>query len=250
MVMGAPGAMRRLAFLVLAAPFLLPAAEAAEPGAPAAATETVLHLSETAEKMVRRDRLRVELRVEATGANPRSIQADINRRMAAALERVRAVPTVKSETGTHSVWEERPQNAPPRWRGAQSVVLTGRETGELLQLVGDLQGDGLALSSMQHELAPETSRALEDELTKAALDRIRARAEKVAEAMGLAIIRWKELRVGNASGQGPRPPVPVRAVMQAEAAAMPAPVAEPGEGTVRLTVEVDVVLEPVDPKRP
>jgi predicted secreted protein len=243
--------MRRLATLFLAATLFLPVAHAAEPEAEPNAEAnggTVLRLAETAERMVRRDRLRAELRVEVTAANPRSVQAEINRHMSAALERVRMQPLVKSETGAHSVWEERPQNAPPRWRGMQNLILSGRESAELLQLVGDLQGDGLALSSMQHELAPETARALEDELTKTALDRVRERAEKVAGAMGLAIVRWKELRIGNAGGQPPpRPPMQMRAMA---ADSMPAPVAEPGEAPVRVTVEAEVVLAPVDPKRP
>jgi predicted secreted protein len=241
--------MRRLAPFALALLLAAPAARAAEPEPAATTTGTVLRLAETAERIVRRDRLRAELRVDVTGPNPRAVQAEINRRMNAAVERVRQQPTVKSETGAHSVWEERPPNAAPRWRGMQSLILQGRESADLLALVGELQGDGLAVSGMQHELAPEVAGRLEDELTKAALDRLRERAEKVAETMGLAIVRWKDLRVGNADGAGrPRPPVPLRAAMAAEQ--MPTPVAEAGEATVRLTVEADVVLEPVDPKRP
>jgi predicted secreted protein len=47
---------------------------------------TVLHLSQTAERSVIRDLLRIELRVEETGADARAVQAAINRRMAAALD--------------------------------------------------------------------------------------------------------------------------------------------------------------------
>jgi predicted secreted protein len=239
--------MRRLAPLVLASVLFLPGARAADPAAP---SETVLRLSETAEKMVRRDRLRAELRVEVTGSNPRTVQEEVNRRMASALERARLVPTVKSETGAHGIWEERPQNAPPRWRATQSLILTGRESVELLQLAGDLQADGLLLGSLQHELTPAAARAVEDELTQTALERLNDRATKVAQTMGLAVVRWKEIRVGNAAGQAPRPPVPYQAMRADAAAAMASPVAEAGDAPVRLTVEGEVVLEPGDPKRP
>jgi predicted secreted protein len=242
-----PSLMRRLAPVVLASVLLLPAARAQEP---APAPETLLRLSETAEKLVRRDRLRAELRVEVTGGNARTVQDEINRRMAAALERVRVVPTVKGETGAHGIWEERPQNAPPRWRAMQAVILTGRESAELLQLVGDLQGDGLLLGSLQHELTPDAARTVEDELTQTALQRLHDRAEKVAQAMGLAVARWKEVRVGNAGGQTPRPPIPIQAMRAETAAAMATPVAEAGDAPVRLTVEGEVVLEPGEPKRP
>jgi predicted secreted protein len=239
--------MRRLAPVLIASVLLLPAARAEEP---ANAPETVLRLSETAEKLVRRDRLRAELRVEATGSNPRAVQDEINRRMGAALERVRVVPTVKGETGAHGIWEERPQNAPPRWRAMQAVILTGRASAELLQLVGDLQGDGLLLGSLQHELTQEAARAVEDELTQTALQRLHDRAEKVAQAMGLEVVRWKELRVGNAGGQMPRPPVPIQAMRADTTAGMATPVAEAGDAPVRLTVEGEVVLEPAEQKRP
>jgi predicted secreted protein len=244
--------MRPLAPLVLAALLFLEPASAADPPADPATEPkalTVLHLTETVEKPVRRDRLRAELRVEATGGNPRTVQEEVNRRMAAALERVRVVPTVKGETGGHGIWEERPQNAPPRWRGIQGLTLTGRESIALLQLVGDLQADGLLLGALQHELTPDAARAVEDELTQTALERLNDRAEKIAQTMGLAVVRWQEVRVGSAGGQLPRPPVPMQA-MRAEAGAAMAPVAEPGDAPVRLTVEGAVLLEPGDPKRP
>src|SRR5215470_689331 len=88
---------------------------------------TVLHLSQTAERSMVRDVLRVELRVEETGADARSVQAAINRRMAAALDRARLVQGVRVETSSYNVGEEHPQNGPSRWRGSQSVILTGKD---------------------------------------------------------------------------------------------------------------------------
>src|SRR6202047_2037157 len=63
---------------------------------------TVLHLGQTAERSVIRDLLRIELRVEETGADARSVQAAINRRMAAVLDRARQVQGVRFETGSHN----------------------------------------------------------------------------------------------------------------------------------------------------
>ena len=226
-------------------PLLAVSPASAQPADPDA---TVLRLSETAEKLVRRDRLRADLRVEATGSDPRRVQSEVNRRMAAALDRARAVPGVRPETGGSNIWEERPQNAPPRWRATQHIGLSGRDGGELLALVGDLQGDGLLVSSLQYELTPEAARTVEDELTGIALERLRQRADKVAQAMGLQVARWRELRVGNTGGPPPRPPMPMRAAMSAEA--MQAPVAEAGESAVRVTVEGAAILETAEAKPP
>src|ERR1700739_3390625 len=92
---------------------------------------TVLHLSQTAERTVIRDLLRIELRVEETGADARSVQAESNRRMATALSRARQVQGVRVETGSYNVGEERPQNAPARWRGSQSLILIGQAAASM-----------------------------------------------------------------------------------------------------------------------
>jgi predicted secreted protein len=221
-----------------------PARAEAPPADAANAALTILHLSETASKPVRRDRLRAELRVEASGADAKRVQADINRRMAAAVERAKAVPGLKVETGSYSIWQERPQNAPARWRASQALILTGSDTGELLGLVGDLQGDGLLLGGLVFELAPESARAAQDELTRTALTRLRDRAERIAHELGLGAARIRDVRVGNATGERPVP----RPFMQMKAAAASAeaapPVAEAGEATVEVTVDAEIALEP------
>ena len=83
---------------------------------------TVLHLSQTAERMVLRDLLRIDLRVEETGTDPLAIQTAINRRMAAALDRAHQVQGVRVETGSYGVGEERPQSGPSRWRGSGKTL--------------------------------------------------------------------------------------------------------------------------------
>jgi predicted secreted protein len=201
---------------------------------------TVLHLSQTAERSVLRDLLRVELRVEATGPDAASVQSDINRRMAAALERARQVPGVKVETGFYNVAEERPQNAPRRWRGSQSVILTGKDADTMLKLAGALQADGLSTSSLGYEISPETVRGAEEDLTNEALAELDHRAAAIAEQMHLAVLRFRDVHVGNAETGGQ--PVPRFAM-----AAAPAPVAEPGEAVVRVTVEAELLLAPTGP---
>lgn len=201
---------------------------------------TVLHLSQTAERSVIRDLLRVELRVEETGADARSVQAAINRRMAAALDRARQVQGVRVETGSYNVGEERPENGPTHWRGSQSVILTGKDADSILKLAGALQSDGLSTSSLAYDVAPETVRGAEEDLTAEALAELDHRAASIADRMHLAVIRFRDVRVGNAETGGR--PAPRLAMM-----AMAAPVAEPGEAMVRVTVEADLLLAPPRP---
>ena len=201
---------------------------------------TVLHLSQAAERSVIRDLLRIELRVEETGADARSVQAAINRRMAAALDRARQVQGVRVETGSYNVGEERPQNGPTRWRGSQSVILTGKDADSMLKLAGALQSDGLSTSSLTYDISPETVRGAEQDLTDEALAALDHRAASVADRMHLTVVRFRDVRVGNAETGGR--PVPRFAAM-----AMAAPVAEPGEATVRVTIEAELLLAPPRP---
>jgi uncharacterized protein len=238
-----------LGAVLLAVPAAAPAGHADTPTADRGDGLTVLHLAETADRMVKRDRIRVDLRAEATGPDARRVQAEINKRMTAALERARAVPSVKPETRGYSVYEERPQNAPARWRGSQTLSLVGRDPGELLALAGELQGDGMAMSGMSYDVAPETARSLQDDLTGEALVRLKQRAEAIAASLDLGIVRYREIRVGNVDGGRP-PPVPMRAMLAQGSAPMPPPAAEAGDATVQVTVDADVVLAPLEANRP
>ncbi|HUC09639.1 MAG TPA: SIMPL domain-containing protein [Stellaceae bacterium] len=202
---------------------------------------TVLHLTQTAERKVVRDLLRVELRAEATGADPLALQAAVNRRMASALDRARQVQGVEVETGNYEVNEELPQNAAPRWRASQSLILTGRAADAELKLAGVLQSEGLLMSSISYQVSPETVRGAEEDLTAEALAGLAQRASSVAERVHLSVLRYRDLRVGNAETDGQ--PIPRFA-----AVAMAAPVAEPGEAVVRVTVSADLLLGP--PKHP
>ena len=197
---------------------------------------TILHLSQTAERSVLRDLLRIELRVEETGADPLAIQSTINRRMAAALDRAHLVQGVRVETGSYAVGEERPQGAPPRWRGSQSLSMTSKAADAALKLAGTLQSDGLLMSSIAYEVSPEALRGAEEDLTAEGLAALDRRAGSIADRMHLALLRYRDLRVGNAETGGR--PVPRFAAM----ATMAAPVAEPGEATIRVTIEAELLL--------
>ena len=201
---------------------------------------TVLHLSQTAERNVLRDLLRIELRVEETGADPLAIQSGINSRMAAALDRAHKIQGVRVETGSYGVGEERPQSGPSRWRGTQSLILTGKDTDAALKLAGALQSDGLLMSSLVYEASPEIVRGAEEDLTAEALAALDRRAASIADRMHLAVRGYRDVHVGNAETGG-------RPVPRFAAAAMAAPIAEPGEATIRVTIEAELMLAPTRP---
>jgi predicted secreted protein len=160
--------------------------------------------------------------------------------MTAALDRARRVQGVRVETGSYNVGEERPQSGPARWRGGQSVILTGKDADSMLNLAGALQSDGLSTSSLAYQVSPETVRGAEEDLTAEALAALDRRAASIAERMHIAVLRYRDLHVGNA--ETGNQPVPRFAAM-----AMAAPVAEPGQAVIRVTIEAELLLTPPRP---
>jgi predicted secreted protein len=120
------------------------------------------------------------------------------------------------------------------------VILTGKDAASMVKLAGGLQSDGLSTSSLAYEVSPETVRGAEEDLTAEALAALDHRAASIAGYMHLTVLRYRDLRVGNAETGGR--PVPRFAAMAAAA-----PVAEPGEAMVRVTIEAELLLAPQRP---
>ena len=203
--------------------------------------ESVLHLSETAQRDVPRDLLRATLAAEATDIDAGKVQSEINQRMTAALARIKQVAGVSVETGGYSVYRETPDKQAPRWHGSQTVILTSKEFAALLTLIGTLQQQGLVIQSLAPDLSREARQSVEDALTDEALTRLRQRAERVVAAAGVKLQGIRALTVGNVNAP---PPIvqPFMRAMAASAAPAPPPVAEPGNATVSVTVTAEFAL--------
>ncbi|HEY1796286.1 MAG TPA: SIMPL domain-containing protein [Stellaceae bacterium] len=206
-------------------------ADQPDPGQP-----TVLHLSQTAERRITRDLLHVDMRAENKAADPRAVEAGINRLMAKALADAKQVPGIEVSNGGYNVYRD---NASSEWTGSQSLFLSGSDSGALLALAGTLQADGMVMSNLSYEVAPATVRGAENVLTAEALSALGQRAGAIAQQLHVSVLGYRNLTVGNAeTAVAPMQ----RFAAVAAAASMPAPVAAPGEGTVHVTVSADVLL--------
>jgi len=228
-----------MAALVLLMPAPALAADtAAPPGV------TIIRLTEKAERMMARDHLRAGLAVEATGPAAAQVQAEINRRMEAALAKAKSVATVKAETGGYSVYPQRDSARPTVWHGQQTLNLQSDAPADLLTLMGDLQQQGLNTQGLTFEVKEESLREAQDGLTADALAKLRSRAERVAADLGMTLQQIRDVTVGNAEGGG-RPPMPM--MRRAASSSAPPPVAEPGDAQVTVTVQAEVWLAPKAP---
>lgn len=207
---------------------------------------TVVHLTERAERQMPRDRLTATLRADAEGLDPAKVQDAINRRMQDAMAQAKAVAAVKVESGSYQVYRQPPpaQNstAPDKWVASQTMILTSKDFAPTLALIGTLQGAGLVIESLNFDVAPETLRAAQDELTTEALAALRARAERVASGMTMTVARYKTLDVGNVTTNESRLPAPLRKFAVNAAAEASAPTANAGESTAFLTIDAEVIL--------
>lgn len=227
-----------------AALLLLSLSLAAMPGAhaqTAANDQTILHLTETAQREVPRDVLHATLAAEASDADATKVQAAINQRMAAALARIKQVPNIDVETTGYSVYRDNPNQPRGVWHGSQSATLTGKDFPALLGLVGVLQQLGLVMQNLSPDLSHEARQSVEDALTNDALTRLQQRAARIATTLNSKVAGLRSITVGNVN---PPPPVFRSMAMAApsSSAAMPPPVAEAGSATVTVTVTADVAL--------
>ena len=210
-------------------------------GALAQAPLTRLHLQESASRDVEQNVLVATVQAHAESASPAEAQAAVNEAMAAAVERVRAEAEVRAATGGYSVYQRRDRdNRPVGWIAEQDLRLTSKDPAALLELVGSLQETGLNLTGLGWQVDPDTRRAVQEELTIAAIATLRQRAQAIAESVGMQVANIDTLRVGGAM-DGPRPMMAMRAEMMADA---PPPTALPDLETIQSHVEAEIVLSP------
>jgi predicted secreted protein len=223
--------------------FCLPAAAAETNSKPVTTTDVVL--SQQAVLVVPRDRVTATLRVNLRGPNARQIQIEINRRMVAALAKVKGAPNVIAETGSYSVNHFYTNNGESaQWQGVQTLTLTSGDIDAVLDLAGALQNDGLVMGEMRFFVSPDSLKAVQDDLTATALKAMKDRAANIAGNLDLKVARYKVITVGNAQEQVGETPTTTKGVAAGQKSKAPPPAAIAGEALVTLTVNSIVVVGP------
>jgi uncharacterized protein len=204
-------------------------------GVPARAA-TILHLSTTASVKVMPDELDAELAAEAGAPTPAAAQNAVNGMISKGLATARAISAVTTSTGAYSVWYVTDPH--PEWRAQQTLALSARDGTALLNLVGQLQAQGLAVSSLGWQLADKTEAAARDRAQTMALAALKGRAEAAAKVLGMRFAGFLQVWL-----TPPASPLPIQP-MGLMAARVAPPNAVPAETTVAATVQADVTLAP------
>lgn len=239
------------AILILALLFIAPNAALAESKDPVfllQQNESLLHISATERREVDQDLLIASLRIEVEDEDNKTVQNEINIGMAQALDIAKKYKDVKAITrsyNVHSYDKNRGRKGSPRhiiWKGQQSLTLKSKNADELLELAGKIQGAGFVMGGLNYTLSPEVAAKVQDEMLEAALEKLSARAQRAALALGKKKAELKEI---NTQGHSqPHEPVYARAGMMEMAAdvKMATPVASPGETTLTMTVNAKALL--------
>lgn len=205
--------------------------------------ETTLHIAEAAEVRQAPDEVVAQLRAEARAGTAAAAQDAVNRAVAAALARAQAVQGVRVATGGY--WTGRTDEG-RSWQASQSITLRGPDGAVLLELVGALQAQGLAVGQLYWTLRAETSRTAREEASRLALEALRRRAAAVATQLDLQVVGLREVRINMPENGGPRP-MPMMAARASASVASAPPVAVAEDVVVGAGVEAVVVLRPRTP---
>ncbi len=211
----------------------------AQPAAPT----TLLHLSASGSVQVTPDQLAAELVASSTSPSAATAQRQVNFLMAEAMKAARAVSggtaAVDARATGYSVSPADERHL--SWVAQQTLELRGLDGGALLDLAGRLQGDGLAVASLDWQLSPSLRRRAHDEAMTQALGQLQAQAASAAAVLGLHVDHLREVRLDDPEFQSRRP-ARMMAMARMDAASPPQATAAPEE--VDADVSADVLLRP------
>jgi len=211
--------------------------------------QTVLNLSATERTTVQQDLLTATLRYEVKGKDAKALQDEINKTMEKALDTAREYDDVKVSTQQYYVYpyDPRPKdgngNRRREWRGSQSLELKGKDAEALLELTGKLQSMGLTMGGLGYSVSPELMEETRDSLLEDALEKLNAKAERTAKALGKSKSELRSINI-DTGGYNPQPMMRAMAMDSAESASVSTPVAAPGESDITLTVSATALLKP------
>ena len=228
-------------WLSLAASLWLAAgALAAEPAPPRYNT---VEFQVDVQREVQNDLLNASLYVELNDASAAALANAINKSANEALRVARDYKSVRVRSGNNQTYPVYAKgNVLQGWRGRAEIRIESKDFGAASALIGKLQAM-MQLGNISFSVAPETRRAMEEELIVEAIGAFKARAEIVKTAF--AGRSYKVQRLNVASGHNlPQPRFAVARSAMSSAQEVTAPSFE--AGVSQLTVTANGAIEVVE----
>jgi predicted secreted protein len=192
-----------------------------------------VQLQADVQREVQNDLLTATLYAELSDSSPAALASAMNQRVNEALRVAKAYPGVRARSGasrTYPVYTK--GNVLQGWRGRAEIRIDSRDFEAASGLIGELQAT-LQLAQVGFAVAPETRRAVENELIAEAIHAFKARAEIIRDALAGDGYKLQNLNVSG--GHGAPPPRPLMARDAAPAQSVVAPEFEAGVSVLTVT---------------
>ncbi len=211
--------------------------------------QLVLNLSATEQQDVAQDTLNASLMFSTQGRDKTAIQNEVNTAMRNALDILEDSTGIEYNTSQYQVYVFDPADPSrrdinnPTWRAQQEVQMNSLDSAALLEVVGQLQENGLVITSLYYSLSTAKYEEIAGNLMLAALKKLQDRADTAAEALTMSEAKLVEVSLDGSPNFAYKERFNVSMARAADAAIAP-PVADPGETQVSLTVSARAVLSP------
>jgi len=193
-----------------------------------------------AQREVSNDLLNATLYIEMNDSSASALANAMNKTVNDALRVAKEYKSVRVRSGNNQTFPVYSRsNQLQGWRGRAEVRIESRDFEAASALIGKLQS-GMQLGGISFSVAPDTRRAVEDELTVEAINAFKARADVVKGALAGRGYRISRLNVTGGSNM-PQP----RFAMARAASASPevtAPNLEAGVSQITVTANGSVEI--------
>lgn len=210
--------------------------------ASATAKATILSLNVTGQATHAPDAMNASLLVQTHGPDSRTAQTNLNQQMASVLQQLNQIATLSVTTGGYSVTSSQHGAV---WDATQSVSLgfpaapNSEAAKPVLNLIGQLQEDGVQLQSLTGTLQPATATATRDAAIQSAVKTLHDQEIALAAALGMKVGRIQSINMGIGGSI-----VPLMRSMIYSARPGAPPMVQPGNVTERVNLSATVALHP------
>jgi len=210
------------------------------------AGQLMLNLTTNETTTVEQDTLNVSMHFSAQGRDSTDLQAEVNRVIREArdiLKDTDNIDYVIQQYNVYIIQDGRPNRNDPTWRAQQGIRMSSLNSEALLVMTARLQKAGLVASNMNFSLSSAKLEEVTRELMDTALRQLQSRADSAAATLGKSRADLVEVILNEGQNFfGGRPMMAME--MRAMDAAMPVPVAEPGESQVSVSINARALLSP------
>ena len=212
--------------------------------------QLLLNLDETEVVSVEQDILNASLSYSAQGSEKISLQNEVNKNMASALEIIDSVSGIEFSTGQYYIYTINPGMQSkdgvdnPIWRAQQGIKLSSSNSPQLLEIVGQLQAAGLIVNGLNYSLSDQASMKASESLLSIVLNKLERKASDTAELLGKNFSSLIEVTIRENGSRGFEPRMEMMRDSQAGGQQFERPSAVPGQSEVSLSVSAKALLSP------